>query len=269
MINLDLTDHKKVPSNPNEIRICCPFCALAGKPPDTKYHLYINTAKKVYYCFRCGARGRLSSLPRFIRSEGRSPNEKIDDSILVRLDRIADSKLGGLAVRYLKSRGMFDLKRFYLGIKGRWFMRVAVPITENRQIVSWIGRTIIKGQKPKYIFQRNTKPHHYLFNIDSALSYPQIFICEGIFDALSVPGGIAIMGKEASNVQVAKILTLIDENKPIFVALDADAQQEAEDLALKLAMCRPNIYLVGYRNCKDMNEVLIGKGEWFVAKRLS
>lgn len=34
---------------PNEIRICCPFCG------DSTFHGYINTAKSVFYCFRCEA----------------------------------------------------------------------------------------------------------------------------------------------------------------------------------------------------------------------
>lgn len=34
-----------------EIRACCPFCN------DSKYHLYLNTAKQVFHCYKCGETG--------------------------------------------------------------------------------------------------------------------------------------------------------------------------------------------------------------------
>ncbi|MEW5931980.1 MAG: DUF3854 domain-containing protein [Bacillota bacterium] len=36
-----------------EVRVNCPFCG------DQKGHLYANPRKQVFYCFRCGAKGRL------------------------------------------------------------------------------------------------------------------------------------------------------------------------------------------------------------------
>jgi len=38
-------------SRPDEVRVCCPFCG------DSKYHLYLNTDKQVFNCYRCGEKG--------------------------------------------------------------------------------------------------------------------------------------------------------------------------------------------------------------------
>jgi len=47
----------------NEVRFCCPVCLRNGKKsPDTKYHLYYNTRKRMFICQRCKAAGTLTYL---------------------------------------------------------------------------------------------------------------------------------------------------------------------------------------------------------------
>jgi len=41
-----------------EIQACCPYCVDRKGTPDSERHLYYNTEKTIYHCFRCGAGGK-------------------------------------------------------------------------------------------------------------------------------------------------------------------------------------------------------------------
>lgn len=62
-----------VPGRPDELRISCPFCPGGDKGK----HLYINTEKNSYRCFRCGDKG---GVLRFIaRLENRSETDVLEE----------------------------------------------------------------------------------------------------------------------------------------------------------------------------------------------
>ena len=42
---------KTLRNRPNETRACCPFCN------DNKFHMYLNTEKQTFKCYRCGESG--------------------------------------------------------------------------------------------------------------------------------------------------------------------------------------------------------------------
>jgi hypothetical protein len=42
---------KPLRHRPDETRACCPFCG------DRKYHLYLNSIKQAFHCYRCGESG--------------------------------------------------------------------------------------------------------------------------------------------------------------------------------------------------------------------
>lgn len=42
---------KTLRNRPDETRACCPFCE------DSKFHLYLNSAKQTFRCYRCGESG--------------------------------------------------------------------------------------------------------------------------------------------------------------------------------------------------------------------
>jgi hypothetical protein len=47
-----------IPAGEDEIRICCPKCYEKTGRKDVKFHLYINTQKLAFNCFRCNFRGK-------------------------------------------------------------------------------------------------------------------------------------------------------------------------------------------------------------------
>ncbi len=69
----NLGETKNVSSRTNEIRFPCPFC----QGGDSGFHLYINTEKNIFNCFRCGSRG---GVVRFIALlENRAETEVLEE----------------------------------------------------------------------------------------------------------------------------------------------------------------------------------------------
>jgi len=85
-------------------------------------------------------------------------------------------------------------------------------------------------------------------------------LCEGSFDALSTPHGIAVWGKSLSDTQLKLILS---KYSLIYIALDLDAEKERRDIIEKLGKYIEIIELkwdshkhkdiaeIGYRKMED------------------
>ena len=190
------------------LRVNCPFCEQSGKEKDTKYHLHICTTPIEYqkrkgffvHCFRCGYKSttqRLLSvdLEDFLELYVK-PRKKKQISILpetIKPLALSTSMLARKAKRYLKDRKIYNLTDIYYGVGGDWFGRIIFPIRDNGEIVFWTGRSYI-DKKPKYKNSNSDKGKH-IFNLDKVRQEQQVVICEGVFDALSIRGGVAIFGK--------------------------------------------------------------------------
>lgn len=96
------------PAPGGEVRYPCPFCEWDRIP---KFKLYVNTQKRIWHCFRCGAAGRLEGLSRTgqppaagIEVERRAPEEVLArayGALLAALPLSADHLVHLLAVRGL------------------------------------------------------------------------------------------------------------------------------------------------------------------------
>lgn len=127
-------------------------------------------------------------------------------------------------ISYLESRGIKNNTK-EIAIKTCMFMsdkyynkedtkRLYIPVFEDRQITSFVGRRISDDEsKPRY---QNSRGGIGLFNIDLIKSKPetnkQIYITEGIFDALSIMqyGKNAIAINSTSNK--TKLIKAIKDN---------------------------------------------------------
>ena len=61
-----------------EIKALCPFCS------DKHYHLYLNTEKNQWNCFRCGAKGSkriIGTHRKFNAEKGKTSNQYTDEII--------------------------------------------------------------------------------------------------------------------------------------------------------------------------------------------
>lgn len=172
-------------------------------------------------------------------------------------------------ISYLESRNISKeaIEKYHLFIAlDNNSKRLYIPITKNKNAVGYIGRLIEdKTQKaPRY---KNSIGAMDLFNSDylkdKILQEEKIYICEGIFDAISIEqeGQKAISLNSTSNVK--KLIEEIKENletaKNYFyiIATDNDdsgikAKKELQEELTKLNI--KNTYLKIPKEYKDINE---------------
>lgn len=100
--------------------------------------------------------------------------------------------------------------------------RIAIPIIDSHnRIVAYCGRAVQDNITPKYLFPKNFKKSHHLFNIQSVTpgGQPPVFVVEGFFDCIHIVKAgltaIALMGNTVSSQQltmmkrVARFYTLM------------------------------------------------------------
>ena len=196
-----------------ELRRNCTYCPLYGHTIDTGKHLYINTVGKVYYCQRCNASGKWNGgvLP-IDTLKPKKPREidlfsfKIDNEIS---KSVYEYCTGRLPESIVKER-----IRWSPQIDNRAFF----PVWSEGEMCMWQGRSI-DGSNPKYLTSGNVS--QYLYNFDSVDDWA--VICEGPFDALSTPHGIALFGKNVSRIQFNLI---ISKYHTVYWALDKDTRKD-------------------------------------------
>lgn len=120
--------------------------------------------------------------------------------------------------------------------------RIYIPVTFNRQLVGWQGRTVRDGQKPKYYNSPGMQKSHVLYNYDRASSMPAVVVVEGVPSVWRIGrAGVCIFGKTLSAWQCNTIATTWT-GKPVFFMLDNDAQQEIDSGVTEL--CRHGVNVV-------------------------
>ena len=122
----------------------------------------------------------------------------------------------------------------------------------------WTTRSINKDAELKSILPKVQDGYYIksdcLFNIHNAVNYDEVYICEGVFDAISINrNGIAIMGKYLSDNQL-KILSQC-QFKRYIIALDNNAKKEMYDIADKLRLYSENVYITKYPDDRDINKL--------------
>jgi hypothetical protein len=110
--------------------------------------------------------------------------------------------------------------------------RLLIPIIQERRLVSWQARTILHSEGKKYINYGDARKSNFLYNMDRALMYPHMVICEGVTDAWRVgPNAVALFGKTVSMQQVEIMKDLWGFDGSCVIALDSDAIESAEKIA--------------------------------------
>lgn len=249
----------------DEIIYLCPFCEENGKTEDTKGHLYVNNRNLLYFCHRCGSKGKVSqSSVRYeydpIPSDmemfelldsvvGDSYERPEEDWFPIPPDLVEPTSKCGT---YLTNRGVTpDVVRLYSirqGTRGRQALRVIVPnrieTVGGREFTDmYVARYCddiprnAKGKAafPKYLNPPGADKNKVVFNLHRIPKGSPIILCEGVFSAISAGrNAVAIYGKTISRDQLSMILS----NSPskLYVCLDPDARREALSLCHRL--CR-------------------------------
>lgn len=223
----------------------CPFCG------DRKFHIYFNTRKRVYFCFKCQEGGGYRKLKREL-----GLTEDLDESLSSDVKEIEKAnKKGGLPgefvpcwdgkklimPKYLVGRGILPetVKRFGIGFipDGKMCRAVVFPVTAPDGRVGYILRYT---NRKVYLLPKGEGSRGIYFCPPSS-SLDLTLVVEGTFDALAAfqagLGGIAIFGIAISKEQQQRISQLGSKRKTrnIVMAFDADATDEAEKAACEFA----------------------------------
>lgn len=264
----------KVSGSGSEIILNCLFHS------DEKGKLYISTEKGIWHCFVCNETGTFRDLVRRMAlnkkkdinlSDFQETVDRKPKPVILTEDERIDwpeayqpiSESTDEAKQYLLNRGLSDSQIYYyrLGVclSGRYRGRIIVPtFNDKEELVTFVARDYTGELKPKVLTPPASNGGHgvkdYVFNLHRAAQLGHLIIGEGVFDAISLgTRGIALFGKTATDIQLAKIIN----KKPqrITIVLDPDARTEAEKLANKLIMHCPDVKVAYLPDGVDPNSV--------------
>ena len=170
-----------------EKRLDCPYCGKEG-------HLYLNLDKGVFYCFRCGARGRSSALEsQGIRVEKQSLNTlyqpgTISHRVSEAMSDPPDYKhLSISCINYLTGRGVHDTilrtlrNKIYETDNGLLFFYPDEDYWQERRWKELGGpRWVNPSQAPR------TPATGVVYHVRTHYDEDRIVLVEGIMDALRV-----------------------------------------------------------------------------------
>ena len=253
-----------------QLQVNCPRCQERDglSYPDGKFNLEINTAKRMFRCWKCDEPKFSGSLGRLIRTFGTSVDydmyksyagvfqdyfydeeEKEKEYIAVKLpdEMISFSQMDVInpehfeAYNYLVNERKISreiILRYRLGFCtiGKYAKRIIIPSFDaNGEVNYFVGRYYGNDQKIRkklpYLNPDANKDviifNEGLVNWDSL-----VFIVEGVFDMLSLPNAIPMLGKTLSTTLFLKLKEL----KPdVVVLLDPDAFKNSVELYYTLS----------------------------------
>lgn len=245
--------------NDYEYVIYCPYCPAGDH--ESHNHCHVNPTKGVFHCFRCGESG---SARRLINEHGgavdlvteqvvRTAKQPKTDFSQFRKVTGNEGSLDRMAFTYLKDRNITkeDINKYDIryAIQGRYFGRVLFPIYENKQVVSFVGRSFLHFIEPAYLFPHRDET--ILTTAEAIFGYDRmqdnlsdsLVITEGVFDAIAVDRvgsealptfqSVAIMSKALSAGQLLKLLKL-HRGTRFYIMLDSDAHEDALLIARRL-----------------------------------
>ena len=205
----------------NEKRMDCPYCGKEG-------HLYLNLDKGVFYCFRCGARGREGALKdQGIQVDKRSINSlKQPGTLSFKMTEAVSTPpeygvLSTYSRSYLKGRGVHDTilrvlrRKIYDTQEGILFF---YPDEDYWQLRRWSGT-------PRWV-NPTTAPRSasggVVYHLQTHYGSGAVVVVEGIGDALRVAPFANVAAVLSSNRHDAHLARLSERYDRVGILLDRD-----------------------------------------------
>jgi DNA primase len=256
---------------------------------DTKFHLYINPDKGVFYDQKTQHKGTVFGfiaehlqispvqvIQKLVQDYGAGPdlNYKPEDYIpkaknlelpsgLHFFSEAGTGPIRNQAYKYLVNRGIPEASIRELGYiyePGTPFDKsIFIPFYENGQLVYFITRDFTGNKILRYRNPSGFDSKEFIFNHDKIRD--ELFIFEGVMDALSLEGqvGTAILSADLSNKQIDKIVDILPK-RVIFVPDNDETGKKtlAENIDRFFHRTPPSfpmeIYIYRLKNFKDFNE---------------
>lgn len=167
---------------------------------------------------------------------------------------------------YLHKRGFRDdtyNRRFQFSIASihsRLRNRLIIPVFENGLFVYYQARAL-GSEEPKYLNPTKSDTllgkSEFIFNLDAVDKEKEVYICEGIFSAISAgPQAVAILGKDLSDIQQHKLISS-GVNK-VLILLDPGEQFSSMRIANKLVGKIESVRVAELKN-GDPNEITLSE----------
>lgn len=227
------TDYRS--AKDNNIHYCCPFCLSRRGKADHDYKFYVSIPKMKFICFKCGAKGRISSqislsndsVYKSILDLSECEDDSSDDGYNMFYLPNKDIKKGTLAHEYLIKRGISDeMIKFYnirMGIDNL-FGRIVVPNILYGQDGSWTDMYSARSytnQDPKYRNPEGCKKTNAVFNLHNQKKGGRVYVVEGAITSICAgKDSICTYGSSPSDEQISMIANF--GFKEIYCVLDND-----------------------------------------------
>lgn len=287
-----------------QLQVNCPRCQeREGLPyPDGKYNLEINTAKRVFRCWKCDEPKFSGSLGKLIRIYGsnadfelyksyasifhdyeykESENEeefiqvKLPDEMIEFSQMDSNNSEHFEAYNYLINERKLNreiILKYRIGFctTGKYAGRIIIPSFDEEGGVNYfVGRSYKKKLKPKYL-NPNVDKRKFIFNEGMINWDSTVYLVEGVFEMLSFPVNvIPILGKDLLDALFLKLKKI----KPnIVILLDPDAYKTSINLYYKLQSIYNNddgkVKIVKLPTMDDLDELRRKKGDDAIIKAI-
>ena len=203
----------------------------------------------------------------------RSFNEVLLPPNTVEIKDLPDDNIWKIITKeYLESRALsIDSLNWMVSHQKEFAARLIIPYYHGDKLIYWEARLFVDDpRKQRYLSASGADKSIVIFNIANALKYTKspLYVCEGAFNALSIPGGIALAGSKISP-HVIDFLKKINEKRQVVFVLDKkDRQQNGYKLG-KIAI--ENRFAISWISgeTKDPNDAVVSMGRlWTITNIL-
>jgi hypothetical protein len=244
--------------------ISCPYCG----DKESHKHCHLNLDKGVFHCFLCGRGGQM----RFLLKDFPYLKEVLfglgfqlpsfrEDLTISKLPTFSVFGAGQQAVaglEYLHLRGMTDseIRKCKVCMSPKMHEGVVFPDVAEGTEWFWAVR-FFGNSRYKWLFPKNgtarLSKKDALWGLWWQKRNSEIWITEGIFDALAVHG-VSVFGKKPSLSQLRQILAFNPTR--VVVAFDNDAETEAFAVVQQLRCIVPTTMCFPEKEFNDFGEKL-------------
>lgn len=287
-----LGNSKKHYENKSQISFDCPVCSsikgLDGG--DGKGNLEVNYNHHVYKCWACSETyGTHGTLNKLIRKYGNKTHLKQYQLVIPEDKRIVTEKekvvINGLpkeftsltidrndsgykqAIQYLKKRniGLDLIEKYNLGYAntGDYRGRIIFPSYDSDGNINYfLGRSYEKYTKLKYKNPEVSKMD-IIFNEGKINWDSNIYLVEGVFDHITLPNSIPMLGKVLNDLLFKKLIDCASAK--VIIVLDNDAEKDAINLYRRLNSTKLNgrvlmVYMPKRFDLSDVHQKLGSNG---------
>lgn len=286
-----------------QLQVNCPRCQERDglSHPDGKFNLEINTARRMFRCWKCdeprfsGSLGRLvkmfgsnvdyemyKSYAGIYRDYEANEDEKIYAPVKLPVEMIPFSQMDSGNVEHFEayhylvadrkiSRELILKYRLGFCTTGKYSKRIIIPSYDfNGEINYFVGRSYDPKEKKKKYLNPVSDTSKIIFNEGLVNWDSTVYLVEGVFEMLSFPANIIpMLGKTISTTLFLKLKEL----KPdVVVLLDPDAYKNAIELFYMLYTiyvgCEDRVKIVKLPTNEDLDELRRNHGVDEVIKSL-